>query len=293
MSSELRSAQNAPIVWVNPAEFELCQTKPIIMDEHNELLNGMPRDIAALAARTDHCSLALTPVTPPAAQLQGEQPTVVGVRISSDGFGSYIADSAMGIGVPHPGDMREPLMTVAQHERIVATNRNERDRLMDTFVALCDYLGIDPMEAAKLPGKPSEVFIAAIESRAALSAPPAAGVPDGWKLVPSVISPAMVDALRDAITVTSRGTVLNAAHAIYAAIEAAPTPPASEQQQAVVLPERREHPSMSMYAGFKEYATAYGEVSGHNDCLDQIERLNPHLAGVNQGVTVAGNGGDA
>lgn len=72
MSSELKSAHNAPVVWVNPAEFDLCQTTPIIMNEHNELLNGMPRQIAALAARTDHCSLALMPATPtpPASEQQ-------------------------------------------------------------------------------------------------------------------------------------------------------------------------------------------------------------------------------
>lgn len=50
----------------------------------------------------------------------GEAVTVVGVRISTDGFGSYIADSAMGIGAAMPGELREPLMTVAQHNRIVA-----------------------------------------------------------------------------------------------------------------------------------------------------------------------------
>ncbi|OWL90132.1 hypothetical protein [Halopseudomonas aestusnigri] len=50
-----------------------------------------------------------------------DAPIVVGVRISSDGFGSYIADSAMGIGALYPGDVREPLTTVSQHERIVAS----------------------------------------------------------------------------------------------------------------------------------------------------------------------------
>lgn len=116
-------------------------------------------------------------------------------------------------------------------------------------------------------------------------APPAAGVPEGWKLVPAAITSQMEDAYDQkcqADKAYNPGLYLPAYDALLAA---APTPPASEQQQAVVLPERREHPSMSMYAGFKEYATAYGEVSGHNDCLDQIERLNPHLAGVNQGVT--------
>lgn len=57
------------------------------------------------------------PSLPPAGV---EEPIVVGVRISTDGFGSYIADSAMGIGSASPGDVREPLMTVAQCQRIVA-----------------------------------------------------------------------------------------------------------------------------------------------------------------------------
>ena len=50
----------------------------------------------------------------------GEAVAVVGVRISTDGFGSYIADSAMGIGAAMPGEVREQLMTVAQHSRIMA-----------------------------------------------------------------------------------------------------------------------------------------------------------------------------
>lgn len=47
----------------------------------------------------------------------GEEVEVVGWRISSEGFGSYLADSAL-----HacPDDARERLMTVAQHQRIVA-----------------------------------------------------------------------------------------------------------------------------------------------------------------------------
>jgi hypothetical protein len=52
--------------------------------------------------------------------VQGEAVEVVGVRISTDGFGSYIADSAMGIGAAQPGEVREPLMTVAQHQKIMA-----------------------------------------------------------------------------------------------------------------------------------------------------------------------------
>ena len=53
---------------------------------------------------------------------QGEAVEVVGIRISTDGFGSYIADSAMGIGAAMPGEVHEPLMTVAQHQRILAAS---------------------------------------------------------------------------------------------------------------------------------------------------------------------------
>ena len=53
---------------------------------------------------------------------QGEAVEVVGIRISTDGFGSYIADSAMGIGAAMPGEVHEPLMTVAQHQRIMAAS---------------------------------------------------------------------------------------------------------------------------------------------------------------------------
>lgn len=53
---------------------------------------------------------------------QSEAVEVVGIRISTDGFGSYIADSAMGIGAVMPGEVRAPLMTVAQHQRILAAS---------------------------------------------------------------------------------------------------------------------------------------------------------------------------
>ena len=51
---------------------------------------------------------------------QGEVVEVVGIRISTDGFGSYIADFAMGVPAAMPGEVREQLMTVAQHQRIMA-----------------------------------------------------------------------------------------------------------------------------------------------------------------------------
>jgi Lar family restriction alleviation protein len=59
----------------------------------------------------------------------GEAVEVVAVRFSSDGFGSYIADTAMGVPAGYPGDVREPLMTVAQHQRITAAMAAEVERL--------------------------------------------------------------------------------------------------------------------------------------------------------------------
>lgn len=68
---------------------------------------------------------ALLATAQPASSVGGEEIQVVGVRISSAGFGSYIADSAMGLGTMYPGDVRDPLMTVAQHQRITAARAAE------------------------------------------------------------------------------------------------------------------------------------------------------------------------
>lgn len=68
---------------------------------------------------------------PPPKPVQGEVVRVVGVRISAVGFGSYIADSAMGIGAAQPGEVREPLMTVAQHNRIMAAAKPDADHFRD------------------------------------------------------------------------------------------------------------------------------------------------------------------
>jgi hypothetical protein len=56
---------------------------------------------------------------------------VVGVRISTDGFGSYIADSAIGIGGPAPGEVRESLMTVSQHNRMMLAPPSPDAELVD------------------------------------------------------------------------------------------------------------------------------------------------------------------
>ncbi|MBB4817082.1 hypothetical protein HNP29_000439 [Pseudomonas alcaligenes] len=169
-------------------------------------------------------------------------------------------------------------------------------------------------------------------------APPAAGVPEGWKLVPVAPTPEMLEAGDGYLgTPATYKTMLSAApqppHSmpitaefsqfLSAVMDAAglvrhgrrskelseylgqqcmkyragfaPTPPASEHQQAVVMPERKQFQDPDSFATMPEwYARQHIEASAHNACLDELLRLNPHLAGVNQGVTTeAGNGGDA
>jgi len=73
---------------------------------------------------------------------------VVGVRITTDCFGSYIADSAMGVPAAMPGEVREPLMTISQHQRILAASAHPADQV--AFEALqhaVAYLSRSPMEA--------------------------------------------------------------------------------------------------------------------------------------------------
>jgi len=66
----------------------------------------------------------------------GEAVEVVAVRFSSDGFGSYIADTAMGVPAGYPGDVREPLMTVAQHQRITAAMAAELEQVRAELEAI-------------------------------------------------------------------------------------------------------------------------------------------------------------
>lgn len=60
---------------------------------------------------------------------------------------------------------------------------------------------------------------------------------------------------------------------------AAPTPPASEQQRAVVMPERKAYPDPEGCSSNPEWwARQHEEAKSWNDCLDDFLRLNPHLA---------------
>ncbi len=101
--------------------------------------------------------------------------------------------------------------------------------------------------------------------------PPAAGVPEGWKLAPLKPTIEMVEAGYEA----SLGQPDRSAHARVieqydAMLAEAPTPPASEQQRAVVMPAR----TFSTDQGPKSMAFS----RGFNACLNEFLRLNPHLA---------------
>lgn len=95
-----------------------------------------------------------------------------------------------------------------------------------------------------------------------------------WGLIDVALASVVPDALQ-------RGDICNTLASLLA----------SEHQQAVVLPERRVILDPS-----DKYCCKEIECEAWNDALDAVLRLNPHLAGVNQGVTTeAGNGevGDA
>lgn len=115
---------------------------------------------------------------------------------------------------------------------------------------------------------------------AALSAPPAAGVPEGWKLVPEEPTPAMLAAFVEANGKAVRG--------YKAMLAAAPTRPASEQQRAVgldVIDKLRIELLPEYEAGYT--AIAYGDCDQPiaratgmtaREAITELLRLNPHLA---------------
>lgn len=314
--------------------------------------------------------------TPPAAQVQGEKPEVVGQLALDEPFNGtegleigdweFVPERAVveSMLAESTGEM-VPLMTVAQHERIVAALSADNQRLVPPEPILAKS---HPMAEAQgeregfdcwfrreedLPDSADTTYISAAYlpwkawcARAALSAPPAAaGVPAlrvqlrkygeaDWQVhwVPTD------DGLRGHFSspLYWRNFKLGDEVVLYTA----PTPPASEQQQAVVLPELTnvrcvcgdEYPHDSYGAGFiagsgmcencdaaippKDPSIVLGlqemllpifEVldrtidrleHGHEHDkaireLRALSRLNPHLAGVNQGVTTeAGNGGE-
>ncbi|WP_431484156.1 hypothetical protein [Pseudomonas solani] len=103
-----------------------------------------------------------------------------------------------------------------------------------------------------------------------LSAPPAAGVPEGFVLAPIKPSIEMVEAgYEESLGQPDRSAHARVIEQYEAMLAEAPTPPASEQQQAVVLPERR-----TEYVGDRDNLQW---ARGANFMLDEFLRLNPHL----------------
>lgn len=292
----------------------------------------------------------------------GEEVEVVGYRVSMPGepeLGTWLDEEAE----EEPQiQHHEPLMTVAQHQRIVAARaskaaarvedeREEFDCWFRREEGLPESADTTNISAAYLPWKAWKARAAlsapscpcqtdtARETRrkddaealelqrilferhqdcrpldaglmgwaaAALSAPPAAGVPDGYVLVPLEPTAEMVEAGME-VDIASYDTHFDETWAIYEAmVKAALTPmdaatppaseqwhcqhcnsstaeacrdvgcfgvdaePASEQQRAVVMPEKQVE-----YIGDRDHRQW---ASGANWMLREFLRLNPHLA---------------
>lgn len=185
----------------------------------------------------------------------------------------------------------EPLMTVAQHQRIVAARaskaadsvEDEREAFETDLIRRwksahpkafdCSEEGqkclLDMMLARTENGEyenlvPREAW-QAWQSRAVLSAPPAAGVPDSAyarRIIEA--GDALYNELRQWLA-TESDPDSQAALQGWREI-CAPTPPASEQQRALVMPELHDLNHHERYR------------AGWNSCVAEFLRLNPHLA---------------
>lgn len=222
----------------------------------------------------------------------------------------------------------EPLMTVAQHQRILvaraapheqaelwavhvegpddlyaAFSREDAERHASELNAIqIPELGVS-ISAVVIPSPWGAVehwqYLAEqerehVESmRAALDAPPAAGVPIGmackingyWEaqlfaghgcidrqslyahpLPPADVPTGLAHRLLKAYDHGDTGAIEAAIEDIRTMLAAAPTPPASEQQRAVVMPELHDLNHHERYR------------AGWNACVSELLRLNPHLA---------------
>lgn len=228
----------------------------------------------------------------------GEEVEVVGTLIIGEqGWDNAIElnpGPVMALADAHPKSAM-PLMTVAQHERKVsalelklANSDYAYDSSMDEVTRLVRELDVllngesGAAQQASLCDIVGQVASVVREQGAPLlSAPPAAGVPEGWKLVP--VEPTAEMQAAGATAIRFETTPINklfTGNAVYrAAISAAPTPPASEQQRAVVMPEREAYPDPDECSSNPEWwARQYSEAKGWNDCLTEFMDLNPHLA---------------
>ncbi|MDW3712896.1 hypothetical protein [Pseudomonas sp. 2023EL-01195] len=196
-------------------------------------------------------------------------------------------------------DVSLPLMTVAQHERIVAAlvARNE----------WLEQVAVDAAETEKHALQVADAY----RSGAALSAPPAAGVLEQMSEEARSTLVGMVEfclerrycmGMDEGFASFEPETEHGFVKELRAFVEGAPTPPASEQQQAVQQPHTVEFVGKTcqrvLMAEGKPYPRTCAVCGLSGPCKsfprESDLRLNPHLAGVNQGVTTeAGNGGDA
>lgn len=110
---------------------------------------------------------------------------------------------------------------------------------------------------------------------------------DLWKARAALSAPPAADKLRDAVTALSQHLLLvdqspiaiELLESVKRTMLAAPTPPASEQQRAVVMPERKPFPDPGRYSSTPDlWPQRCAEVKGWNACVAEFLRLNPHLA---------------
>ncbi|PZE12739.1 hypothetical protein DMX10_14000 [Pseudomonas sp. 57B-090624] len=241
--------------------------------------------------------------TPPAAQVQGEQPEVVAWRSEN---GSYTEDRQVAEQRnAHREDPYLPLMTVAQHERMAAAMvEHYRAQFSELHVAR-NLLSRLSRAGIELGDDPASSIIAA------LSAPPAAGVLEQMSEEARSTLVGMVEfclerrycmGMDEGFASFEPETEHGFVKELRAFVEGAPTPPASEQQQAVQQPHTVEFVGKTcqrvLMAEGKPYPRTCAVCGLSGPCKsfprESDLRLNPHLAGVNQGVTTeAGNGGDA
>lgn len=255
--------------------------------------------------------------TPPAAQVQAD-PTDIGELFTDsicpacgDTGWLIVDDSGPGKMVTEPCPCKS--MYCPEDDARAAQVQGEREAF-ELRYPYVKGLGFDGKRYVKLHDGAWQVRAevdanlqwSAWQARTTLSAPPAAGVPEGLnykfkfetlvdhcKRQDQTIADLRYDEnIRrfydegavwfwcgdetDNLETLACPVVINAGD--LRALLATPTPPASEQQQAVVLPERKQFPDPDGFATMPEwYARQHIEASTHNACLDELLRLNPHL----------------
>lgn len=111
-------------------------------DGTREVFVGHQKQCAVVAAELETAfedGKFVSCIAPSPAGVDGLE--VVGVRVTSDGFGSYIADSAMGMPATFPGEVREPLCRLSSASSIIIGLQEKIERLQFSLeVAKTDEL---------------------------------------------------------------------------------------------------------------------------------------------------------